>query len=85
MTVIIRDPETDELIRRRATLEGVGLTTIVKRAMKAYESHPPPNDKAARMRRLRAILAEFDKAPVLDPRSSQELMDDLYDEDGLPK
>jgi hypothetical protein len=53
--------------------------------MQAYEASPPLDDKEERFRRLRAILEEFDRAPVLDPRSSQELMDDLYDQDGLPK
>ncbi|HYD43700.1 MAG TPA: type II toxin-antitoxin system VapB family antitoxin [Phenylobacterium sp.] len=86
MAVIIRDPQTVDLIRETAAEERVGLTAVVRKAMQDYRSAKAKHDdKAARMQRLRAILEEFDKAPVLDPRSSQELMDDLYDEHGLPK
>jgi hypothetical protein len=39
-------------------------------------------ERAARERRIKKILAEVRKLPILDPRPADEM---LYDEDGLPK
>ncbi len=38
-----------------------------------------------RLARVRAIQERIAALPVLDPRSGQEIMDDFYDENGLPK
>ena len=85
MTVIIRDRETDQMLRELAAEEDVGLTTVVRRAVEDYrQKRRQRDDKEVRMRRLRAILDELDSLPVQDPRSAKEIMDDLYDEDGLP-
>jgi hypothetical protein len=39
----------------------------------------------ARWQRIEKLQAELAKLPKLDPRSPQEIADDLYDEYGLPK
>lgn len=84
MTLSIRDPETDRLARDLARRTGKPITTVVKEALHDYAARTP-SDAEERYKSVMELLEELDKAPILDHRSAKEIMDDLYDEHGLPK
>lgn len=94
MNLRIGDPKIEELAQKLASRTGEDPTVAVIRALEErLDRQPPPVketpvDEAAkradRERREAAILklvAEFNKLPVLDSRTPEEM---LYDEDGLP-
>ncbi len=85
MTLSIRDPDTDQLARDLAERTGKSITAIVKEALIDYAAKAPASTYEERMASFRELTQEWDKLPVVDPRSAKEIMDDLYDEDGLPK
>ena len=85
MTISIRDPQVDHMVRQTARRTGKPITTVVKDAMTDYVARLGPSDEEWRMQQLRELLDEMDSRPVVDPRSAKEIMDDLYDEHGLPK
>ena len=86
MTLSIRDPETDRLARDLAKRTGKPITTVVRDALAEYAAKAPVSTQEVRMRELEALLAEIDALPRSpDTRSSRELINDLYDENGLPK
>ncbi len=92
MNLRISDPKIEELAQELASRTGEDPTVAVIRALEErLDRQPPvptPMDEAAkradRARREAAVLklvAEFNKLPVLDNRTPEEM---LYDEDGLP-
>ena len=84
MTLSIRDPDTDRLARDLAFRTGKPITKVIHEALQDYAMRAPVQPRDAKLAAIEALLAEFDAIPDSDPRSSAELMDDLYDEDGLP-
>ena len=64
---------------------GKSITAVIDEALAEYEIRHAADEKAERFRRLEELVAEIARMPVKDPRSSKEIMDDLYDEYGLPK
>ena len=85
MTLSIRDPETDRLARDLAKRTGKPITTVVRDALADYAAKTPASTQEERKRSIEELLAEFDALPVIDPRLSREIINDLYDENGLPK
>lgn len=85
MTISIRDPECDRLARDLAKRSGKPITAVVKEALSSYARNADPASAAAKRAAIEELVEELSKRPILDPRSSQEIMDDLYDENGLPK
>ena len=85
MTLSIRDRDTDQLARTLAVRHGKSITAVVKEALCDYAEKAPPISYQDRKQRIDALLAEFDRQPIYDHRSAKEIIDDLYDEDGLPK
>lgn len=87
MAVSFNDEETERLARRLAELTGTSVDNAVAEAVRTRLA--AVDEEAAAQRRrvaMQAVLAEIREslpdAPVLDPRSPEEL---LYDEYGLPK
>ena len=77
----VENPEIDSLAQELAQLEGSTVTEVVERALR--ERHAAlVSDRVERDRRIRALLAEVDRMPVLDARDHGEM---LYNEDGLPR
>ena len=85
MTLSIRNPSVERRAREMAARTGKSITAIVDEALREYAARRPADDKTRRFRELDALLTEFDARPPVDPRSAKEIMDDLYDENGLPK
>jgi antitoxin VapB len=85
MTILIKDEETDQLVRELAARTGDTITDTVKKAVRDRLEQVPPNEDevAARKRRLAELLAYFDSLP----RTNEHLTNDEilgYDENGLP-
>lgn len=81
MTLNLEDPEIDGLAHEVAKLEGSTVAEAVGRALRERRA-ALVSDLEERDRRIRELLAEVDRMPVLDPRDHGEM---LYDKDGLPK
>ena len=84
MTLSIRNPVVEDRARRLAVRTGKSITEVVDEALAEYQARHAVDDRERRFRELDTLLAELDAGPVADPRSSTQIMDDLYDEDGLP-
>lgn len=82
MALNIKDPETDRLARAVAAATGVSLTEAIREALRdrlERESHRSRRGVAVEVRRIQERLARL---PVLDPRSSDEIIG--YDDHGVP-
>lgn len=83
----IKDPEAHRLANELARRRGVSATRAVKAALaEALDRAPrdlPVIDADERVRQTMAWLAEGAKHWPAD-KTSEELIDELYDDDGLP-
>lgn len=84
MTLSIRDPDVDRMARELAADSGESITAVIKRALSDLRAKRPSTAEQ-RLARAQKILDRLDALPVVDPRSSKEILDELYDENGLPK
>jgi antitoxin VapB len=85
MTILIKDEETDQLVRELAARTGDTITDTVKKAVRDRLEQVPPNEDevAARKRRLAELLAYFDSLPHTNEHlTNDEILG--YDENGLP-
>lgn len=82
MTVLIRDSETDLLIREMAARTGETITQAVKMATKERLARLPTERPRFDRDKLDAILARIRSYPVTDERSPDEILG--YDKNGLP-
>ena len=84
----IKDKAVAEKARRLAKLKGTTITEAVAEALEASlrtAEHRSKLDRAARERRVDEILKRIRAGIPPDAPSYQEIMDDMYDENGLPK
>ena len=88
MALHLNDPETDRLARELARETGESLTEAVNRAVKERLDRVT----AAQQAKEKKLLAEFEKilsrvSPELraEKKTGRELIDEMYDEDGLPR
>lgn len=86
MTISIRDPEVEKLARELAHERDETITSVVKTALRDLAAKPTPAQlsKEQKLKKVHEILARIDAMPIVDARSSKEIMDGLYDENGLP-
>jgi len=82
MALNIKDPETDELVRRLADLTGEKITDAVKTAVRERLDREAANRGRASLSRLMAIARRVAAKPVVDPTPPDEM---LHDEHGLPR
>ncbi len=86
MAILIKDKETDEMIRTLAERTGESITEAVKTAVRQRLQSTPRSEQeiAERKRKLAEVLAYFDSLPHIN----EDLTDDEiigYDENGLPR
>jgi antitoxin VapB len=88
MALHLTDPETDRLARELARETGESLTEAVNRAVKERLDRV----SASQQKKEKKLLAEFEKilsrvSPELraEKKTGREMIDEMYDEDGLPK
>lgn len=82
----IKDVETIDLARKLAKASGRTITKTVKAALQKADA-AREMDRAEFRRRVNEISRDFRVAMPADRhgKTSKEIMDEIYDEDGLPK
>jgi antitoxin VapB len=84
MSLNIKNERTHALVRELATLRGVSQTEAVDEAVRARLSElNAAKEQQARFERIMAIAAET--AQIIRDTGGPLNIDDLYDEQGLPK
>lgn len=86
MALKIDDPETDRLARELADATGESVGTAVKTAIEQRLTRECSVERDRKLKVLREIVDRVSKLPRKNPeKSARELVEDLYDESGLPK
>jgi antitoxin VapB len=83
MALNIKDPETDHLVRRLASLTGESLTEAVHVAVRDRLEREERRRGRASIEQLLAIARCYASRPVKDDRTPDEILG--YDERGLPR
>jgi hypothetical protein len=73
MAITLRNKKVEERIRAIGRRTGEGPSAVIARLVEA------------RYQRMRAFLDSLPEPTEEERRGVQEAMDDMYDEDGLPK
>lgn len=81
----IKDAETVELARKLADATGQSVTAAIKSALRR-EMDVRDAEIATKIARMNAAVDEFRKhlPPDWEGKTSREIVDSIYDEDGLP-
>jgi len=82
MALSIKSQEADRLARQLALATGETLTEAVTKAIRERLERQRLVNDVPRWDRIQRLLDEFQALPVLDDRSSDEIIG--YDENGLP-
>ena len=91
MGINIKSPEAEATIRELAAATGEGLTEAVQKAAEERLARINESRRRGTVRSLRERLRPLQEAVAAerrkkkDRRSAAELMNDLYDEHGLPR
>ncbi|HEY1629744.1 MAG TPA: type II toxin-antitoxin system VapB family antitoxin [Rhizomicrobium sp.] len=87
MAIHITNPKADRLARKVAKQQGRTVTDAIIHALEAQIEHDSVR-KAAEVEKFVADLTEIAKGATglrKQKKTSRELIDDLYDENGLPR
>jgi antitoxin VapB len=91
MGLNIKNAEAEAVVRELASMTGEGLTEAIVGAareklgrLKAEKKSQTVEEFLASIRPLQEAIAR-ERLEKHDTRTAQQLMDELYDEDGLPK
>jgi antitoxin VapB len=82
LSVLIKDPYTDRVIRELASRTGETMTDAVKIAAEERLARLSPKAGRIDMEKLEKLLSEIRAYRVDDPRTDDEIIG--YDENGLP-
>jgi antitoxin VapB len=83
MTILIKDPETDRIVRELAARTGETIKDAVKTAAAERLARvPAPRQGQIDREALERTLARIRSYPVTDDRPADEIIG--YDENGLP-
>jgi len=84
MPLSIKNPETERLARQVARETGESLTEAIERALEERLARlKSRRRKVTLAEKVEDILRRFEKLPVLDTRSADEIIG--YDSNGLPR
>jgi len=88
MGMNIKDHRVHAMAKELAARRGTSVTDAVRQALEAELTRTtapgPDNVRSTKMEAIRQIQARFSELPIRDPRSSRDLQDSLYDDQGLP-
>ncbi len=87
MALNIKNERVCRLAKQAAAVSGLSQTSVLEKALEAYlAEHERETQVAERRRKAEALLAEI-RARVTDEDRewTRRFMEDLYDENGLPK
>jgi antitoxin VapB len=82
MAISIKDPDTDALARRLASLTGEKITDAVRIALQERVDREEQCRNKATLAELKALVEEYHRLTVIDPRTPDEIIG--YDDLGLP-
>jgi antitoxin VapB len=82
MGMNIKDPQVHAMAKELAARRSTTVTDAVRQALR---SELAPRAVEAKKAAVRAICARFSARPEWQGRTSKELQDALYDDQGLPK
>jgi antitoxin VapB len=87
MALHISNPKANRLARKLAKQTGETLTNAVIRALEERLSHTRRSRDAAENAKVSELLAIAERATGLQKqgKTSRELIEEMYDEDGLPR
>ena len=88
MAITLRNKKVEERIRAIGRRTGEGPSAVIARLVEAEEPAPgrvSEEEAEKRYQRMRAFLDSLPEPTEEERRGVQEAMDDMYDEDGLPK
>ena len=98
MALYIKNPDVDRMAHELAESYNTSVTQAVRIALENEQKRAPKKQKAKPVlkksedpslspfvRNIMKIVEDFNASPIDDPRSPQEIMNDMYDEFGLPK
>lgn len=87
MSLNIKNETTHELVRRLAALTGQSQTSAVEDAVRRRLAELEQGREAEIERRRAAIAAVIARARLVPRtgRSTEDIMDELYDETGMPR
>jgi hypothetical protein len=80
----IKDADVAKKARKLAKLKGTTITAAVSQALDE-SLRAAANDREAREKRIDEALARFRAAIPPDAPSYEEIMEDMYDENGAPR
>lgn len=81
-TLTVEDPEAYALAKQIAQHTGKTLTRVVVDALRRESQAFTADTRPIDMQAVRQILASFDSRSRIGERSTEEIMSDLYDENG---
>ena len=87
MSLNIKNETTHALVRQLAALTGQSQTSAVEDAVRrriAELEQSRTDEEQERRRRIRAVIRRAQQLPNTG-RTTDEIMDELYDETGLPR
>lgn len=87
MSLNIKNETTHELVRQLAALTGQSQTSAVEDAVRrrlAEVEQQRSDTELERRRRIRAVIRRAQQIPATG-RTTVEIMDELYDETGMPR
>lgn len=84
MTLTIKDDETHRLARELAERTGKSITRAVKDALRDALGEQPTHARPVDRARIRELQKRIAADPDLSGVTGRALIDDLYDEGGLP-
>ncbi|WP_332686044.1 type II toxin-antitoxin system VapB family antitoxin [Bosea sp. (in: a-proteobacteria)] len=83
MAILIKDPETDRVVRELAARTGRTITDAVRTAAERELAELPPRKGRIDMAKVGRLLAEIDAMPKINSHlSDDEIIG--YDENGVP-
>lgn len=87
MGLNIKNERVCDLARQAAAMTGTSQTSAVEAALLSYiAQHDEASDRAERARRARETVAWFDAHLTdADRAAAQQVLDEMYDEMGLPQ
>jgi hypothetical protein len=88
MALHITDPKTDKLARRVAKRAGETITDAIRKSLAERLDRLETRDKTAKNAKVKALLeiaAKTSPALRAEKKTGRELIEELYDEDGLPR
>ena len=88
MALHLTDPETDKLARELASRTGESLTGAVQQALRerlARVAGKQSKDEEKLLADVKKILSKVSPAFRRQKKTGRQMIEELYDEDGLPR